>query len=254
MLLPEGVGGGRLSIDGSARGVGGSAGPSGFPPLPLCVGEGPSGWVGLFLPWSSQFWHEKEMDHAKIISTCMGAAPPSPIPPETRENVVTCQLSTCGQINFLQKRVFQYTLVLMYLQRCLYWVVPAPIKDRQKCQSLHRYAGSRYLQPWYPSRYDWLSSPGPEILTGAPRGLTSGLAPNDAGHLDTLHTSIAKVGYFTSGGQTDHPRAWISWPSELRQSYRDGEKTGTGHEWTCKCCGRHFTVHKHKLTMVVEGS
>ena len=35
----------------------------------------------------------------------------------------------------------------------------------------------------------------------APRGLTCGLAPNDAGHLDTLHhTSIAK-GYFI-GGQT----------------------------------------------------
>ena len=33
--------------------------------------------------------------------------------------------------------------------------------------------------------------------TEAPRGLTSGLAPNDAGHLYTLHTSLAKVGYFT---------------------------------------------------------
>ena len=33
-----------------------------------------------------------------------------------------------------------------------------------------------------------------------------------------------------------------------------GEKTETGHEWTCKCCGGHFTGHKRKLTMVVEGS
>ena len=37
----------------------------------------------------------------------------------------------------------------------------------------------------------------PHNRTEAPLGLTSGLAPNDAGHLDTLHTSIAKVGYFT---------------------------------------------------------
>ena len=57
--------------------------------------------------------------------------------------------------------------------------------------------------------------------TEAPRGLTSGLAPTGAGHLDTLHTSIAKVGYFTSGGQTDHPRTRISGPCELSQSYRD---------------------------------
>ena len=40
------------------------------------------------------------------VSTCMGAAPPSPIPTETRENVVTCQLLTCGQINFLKKGGF----------------------------------------------------------------------------------------------------------------------------------------------------
>ena len=33
--------------------------------------------------------------------------------------------------------------------------------------------------------------------TEAPRGLTSDLALNDTGHLNTLHTSIAKFGYFT---------------------------------------------------------
>ena len=33
--------------------------------------------------------------------------------------------------------------------------------------------------------------------TEAPQGLTSGLVPNDAGHLDTLHMSIAKVASFT---------------------------------------------------------
>ena len=41
----------------------------------------------------------------------------------------------------------------------------------------------------------------PNNRTEAPWGLTSGLVPNhdDAGHLqvDTLHTSIAKVDYFT---------------------------------------------------------
>ena len=31
----------------------------------------------------------------------------------------------------------------------------------------------------------------------APLGLTSGLALTCTGHLDTLHTSIAKVDYFT---------------------------------------------------------
>ena len=31
-----------------------------------------------------------------------------------------------------------------------------------------------------------------------------------------LHMSIAKVDYFTSGGQTDHPLTWISGPGKLR--------------------------------------
>ena len=33
--------------------------------------------------------------------------------------------------------------------------------------------------------------------TEAPLGLTSGLAQTGAGHLNTLHTTIAKVDYFT---------------------------------------------------------
>ena len=32
-----------------------------------------------------------------------------------------------------------------------------------------------------------------------------------------------------------------------------GEKKGTGHEWTCKCCCRNFTGHKRKLTMHIAG-
>ena len=39
----------------------------------------------------------------------------------------------------------------------------------------------------------------------APRGLTSDLAPNNAGHLDTLHTSIAKIGYFTDIRWSNRP-------------------------------------------------
>ena len=50
-------------------------------------------------------------------STCTGAAPPSPIPPE---NVVTCQLLTCGQINFLPKGVSRSLLVPVYRQKCRY--------------------------------------------------------------------------------------------------------------------------------------
>ena len=59
------------------------------------------------------------------------------------------------------------------------------------------------------------SSQGGAVLWGTNAALTG------AGHLDTLHTSIAKVGYFTSGGQTDHPQTRISGPGELRQSYCD---------------------------------
>ena len=59
--------------------------------------------------------------------------------------------------------------------------------------------------------------------TKAPQGLTSGLALHDAGHLNTLHTRIAKVGYFTSGGQMDHPWTRISGPGKLKQSHSDGQ-------------------------------
>ena len=51
----------------------------------------------------------------------------------------------------------------------------------------------------------------------APQGLTSGLALHDAGHLDTLHTSIAKVGYFAdirwSNGPPPDPDLW-AWRAE----------------------------------------
>ena len=65
----------------------------------------------------------------------MGAAPPSPIPPESRDNVVMCQLLTCGQINFLQKGVFQYASVLEYRQQCqyqmyLYLLMQVPVQVR----------------------------------------------------------------------------------------------------------------------------
>ena len=32
-----------------------------------------------------------------------------------------------------------------------------------------------------------------------------------------------------------------------------GEKKGTGHLWTCKCCGRNSTRHKRKLTVHIAG-
>ena len=31
-----------------------------------------------------------------------------------------------------------------------------------------------------------------------------------------------------------------------------GEKKGTGHEWTCKWCGRNFPGHKCKLTVTAD--
>ena len=72
------------------------------------------------------------------ISTCMGAAPPSPIPPETRENVVMCQLLTCGQINFLQKGIFQHVLVPEHLQRFWY---------RYSCRYQYWYGRYWYVRP-----------------------------------------------------------------------------------------------------------
>ena len=32
-----------------------------------------------------------------------------------------------------------------------------------------------------------------------------------------------------------------------------GEKKGTGHVWTCKCCQGTFDGHKHKLTVHIAG-
>ena len=37
------------------------------------------------------------------------------------------------------------------------------------------------------------------------------------------------------------------------QIVTQGEKRGTGHVWTCKCCGRSFTGHKRKLTVHIAG-
>ena len=95
------------------------------------------------------------------ISTCMGAAPPSPIPRKTRENVVTCQLLTCGQINFRQKGVSWSLLVLMFWQPCRYRYVPGPINDQQKCRSRYRYTGPQYVQPWSL----WLHTLAHELMT-----------------------------------------------------------------------------------------
>ena len=35
----------------------------------------------------------------------------------------------------------------------------------------------------------------------------------------------------------------------------EGQRKGTGHEWTgaCNCCGANFTGHKHKLIMNIAG-
>ena len=33
----------------------------------------------------------------------------------------------------------------------------------------------------------------------------------------------------------------------------NGEKKGTGHEWTCKCCDGKYTGHKRQLAVHIAG-
>ena len=104
-----------------------------------------------------------------IISTCIGAAPPSLNPPETRENIVTCQLLNCCQINFLQKGVSLYLLVPVYRQKC---------RSRYICWSRYRYDRDRYPER-YCHRLALLRDAGRWGAMRTPRRLQAASSRND---------------------------------------------------------------------------
>ena len=84
------------------------------------------------------------------ISTCMpvGAAPQKPIPPETRENIVMCQLLTCGQIDFLQKGVVNLISSKRGFPVRISTGVPATMQVQGRAPvNACQYAGIQYVQP-----------------------------------------------------------------------------------------------------------